>query len=70
MYACILENERGFFEGGAQTRESVSHFSRPAPTALAFVNDSVPVLYPEILTAVNLYSVLQYHVLAISRKAG
>ena len=49
--------------------ESATYFSRPTPTTSPFANGSMLAPCPVVLATANLYSLLQYIVLAISRKA-
>src|SRR5215204_3531217 len=68
MYACILESGRGFFEGVCAP--VITHCFLVTPHHPPFANGCMPVPCLATLTAANIYSPLQYLVLATSRKAG
>src|SRR5829696_6494648 len=69
MYACITEIGGGFFNEacGQKNRPLTFH---DTPTTLPFANCSMLAPCPVVLATANLYSLLQYLVLAISRQAG
>jgi hypothetical protein len=69
MYACVHETSGGFFEGvcGQENRPLLSVTDPYHPGSRERFCASTR--YPMMLAAVNLYSLLQYLVLATSRKA-
>jgi hypothetical protein len=69
MYACSSEPESVFSSGCADKGIGHSLFAtHPHPAIRGWFN--ITAACPVVLVAVNLYSPLQYLVLAISRKAG
>jgi len=69
MYASIRETGR-IFRGGVLVRGSTTYFSRPSPTASPFANVSMPAPCTEILTAANVYSLLNTLCLGVNHRAG
>ena len=73
MYACSCETGRGFFSGVCALRDQACISSDPPPPCHSWIASCKYCLYLTRflpLNAANPYSLLQYLVLAISRKAG
>ena len=68
QYMLVLRSGQQIVRGGVQVRGSATYFSRPTPSH--FANGSVPARGVHmILAAVKLYSLPQYLLVAIGRKA-